>query len=75
MSLIRNEQTKLTASWLNAISAASIAVGGFAQLAPWFSGTATVQRPDVTAIFTGSWFLFGFVLHLGGRLYLKRLDE
>ena len=73
--MIRNEQTKLTASWLNAISAASIAVGGFAQLAPWFSGATVVQSPAVTAIFTGTWFVFGFVLHLSGRLYLKRLVE
>jgi hypothetical protein len=75
MSLVRNEQTKLTASWLNAISAASIAVGGFAQLAPLFSGTVVAPSPIGTALFTAVWFAIGFVLHIAGRMMLRRLEE
>ncbi len=75
MSPVRNEQTKLTASWLTSISAASIAVGGFAQLAPLFSGMAVAPSLGATALFTAVWFAIGFVLHLGGRLVLRRLEE
>jgi hypothetical protein len=74
MSLVRNEQTKLTASWLNAISAASIAVGGFAQMAPVFSGVAIVGSASVLGGFTAIWFAVGVGLHMLARRLLRRLE-
>ena len=73
MSLIRNERTKLTASWLNSISAASIAVGGFAQLAPLVSGTAVATW--LVALLGCGWIVLGFVLHWLARHVLGRLEE
>ena len=75
MSLIRNEQTKLTASWLNAISAASIAVGGFAQLAPLLSGVVVAPRPVLAATFSAIWFGIGGSLHVMARRTLRGLVE
>ena len=74
MSLIDNERTKLTAAWLNAISAAAVAVGGFAQLAPLVSGTASTSFTTV-AVFGLAWFGFGLVLHLAALWFLGRLKE
>jgi VIT1/CCC1 family predicted Fe2+/Mn2+ transporter len=73
MSLVRNERTKLTASWLNAISAASIAVGGFAQLAPLFSGSSAPSW--LVAVLGFGWILLGFVLHWLARHVLGGLEE
>lgn len=58
MSLIHNERTKLTASCLNAISAASIAVGALAQLAPLFSGASIIDRGAAGA-FSLAWTALG----------------
>jgi hypothetical protein len=74
MSLIHNERVKLTANWLNAISAASIAVGGFAQLAPSFTGMVVNSVP-VVSVFSIGWIIFGIAMHLVARVVLGGLRE
>jgi VIT1/CCC1 family predicted Fe2+/Mn2+ transporter len=75
MSLVRNEQTKLTASWLNAISAASIAVGGFAQLAPVVSGASAATSAATVALFGLVWIILGVAIHWAARRVLRGLQE
>ena len=74
MSLIHNERIKLTANWLNSISAASIAVGGFAQLAPLFTGIAAQSVP-IVSVFSIGWIIFGITMHLIARVVLGGLRE
>ena len=75
MSLIHNERMKLTANWLNALSAASIAVGGFAQLAPLFAGVTNAANAWLVLAFGAIWFTFGIVLHGAAHVVLTRLKE
>ena len=73
MSLIHNEQTKLTAGALDRISTAAIAIGVIAPVvaatfgAPGYSGRAAL------ILFSGGWFVVGIGLHLLGRAILRRL--
>ena len=74
MPLVKNEQTKLTASWLNGISAASIAVGGFAQLAPLLTGANAPSGPAGVLWFSTIWIVFGLALHNRREAGLERLE-
>ena len=74
MSLIHNERTKLTANWFNAISAASVAVGAFAQLAPFVVGTTPASGLAVAG-FSLAWLAGGGGLHVVARWLLGRLRE
>ncbi len=72
MSLVRNEQTKLTATWLNGVSVAAVAVGLIAPVTAALVGTTSFQ----TAAASGTiWILIATGVHLGARLMLKRLVE
>ena len=42
MSLVHNERTKLTASWLNALATALLAAGAFAPAAAWLYGLSAL---------------------------------
>ncbi|MDB5558303.1 MAG: hypothetical protein JWQ36_1237 [Enterovirga sp.] len=75
MSLVHNERIKLTANWLNSISAASMAVGGFAQLAPLAAGSVTPGNPTGVVWFSTVWIVLGLALHVTARILLKRLQE
>jgi hypothetical protein len=48
VSLVHNEQTKLTATWLNGIAIASIAVGGIAPFVAAILGTSGFVPAFVT---------------------------
>ena len=72
MSLVGNEQTKLTATWLNGIAIAAVAVGGIAPFAAAIVGTTSLATALVSA---AVWFSFGLVIHWGARAVLRRLVE
>ena len=68
--LVANERAKLTATWLNAISVAAIAVGGIGPLVGVFTGTV---RTGPALALTAAWFAFGVVLHSLARRRLGGL--
>jgi len=72
MSLIGNEQAKLTATYLNGLAIALFAVGG---LAPVFSGiySGTITDGHTLAIGSGSCFVASIALHFVARMILRRL--
>lgn len=74
MNLVHNERTKLTASWLNALSAASVAAGVIAPFATRFYG---VSSADVHLLYIGAaiWFFGGAALHLTARWLLRNLKN
>lgn len=76
MSLIHNERTKLTATWLNTQATALIAAGTFAPAAAVVYG---LSQPGVGAIYIASLMLacwvLGWCLHLAARAFLGRLHE
>lgn len=72
---VHNEQTKLTAGWLSALGTALVAAGVFAPGAALVYGLTSV---DVSfrfiAAVAGGCFGFGLLLHILGRLTLRRLQ-
>lgn len=73
MSLIRNERTKLTATFLNGLAIAVFAVGGLTQTVRAFNEPATVT---IAAVFlSGICFLGAFALHMIARGILGRLEQ
>ena len=74
MSLVHNEQTKLTASWLSALATAVIAAGAVAPLAALIYGVSGAPASGVPLLLVAaSCFAFGTFLHALGRLSLRRL--
>lgn len=72
MTLVRNEQTKLTATFLNGIGVAVFAVGG---LAPVFSSLYTENGPPTfTLIMSVICFCAAMCLHWTARIILRRLE-
>ena len=71
-SLVHDEQTKLTATWLNGIAVAAVAVGGIAPFAAVVVGTTSVSSARISAV---PRFSFGTGLHPGARAILRRLIE
>jgi hypothetical protein len=74
MSLVHNEQTKLTAGWLNTLGTALVAAGTFAPIAALLYGFSS-STPDrlSLAVSAAVCFMGGIALHLGGRRFLRRL--
>lgn len=71
MSLIRNEQTKLTATFLNGLAIAIFAVGG---LAPLFSNLYNPAGIPALVYLVGAvCFVASVVLHWTARQVLKGL--
>ena len=62
--MIANERVKLTATFLNGLAVAIIALGAFA---PLVSGTWSWSKAAVCLV-------TGVVLHLTGRQFLNRLQ-
>jgi hypothetical protein len=76
MSLVHNERTKLTATWVSGLATAFIAAGLFAPLAALVYGIADlrIERLSMTTIAIGC-VAIGVLLHSMGRLLLRRLIE
>lgn len=72
MSLIPNERTKLTATWLNGIAIAAIAVGAIAPSIAAVTGTTSPLLAGALALF---WLLVGTGLHFAARAILGRLKD
>lgn len=76
MFLVRNERTKLTASWLNTLATALIAAGAFAPMAAWLYGLSALP----IGVFYLSALAFACVfaggsLHVSALALLGRLRE
>lgn len=74
MSLVHNEQTKLSATWLNTLATALVAAGTFAPVAALFYGFSN-SAPDRAALTVGVGvcFAIGVALHFIARAFLRRL--
>lgn len=72
-ALIRNERTKLTATFINGIAIAVFAVGGLTQTIKALD-TSTAITYGTLALTFGC-FLGAFVLHMIARAILGRLEE
>jgi Na+/H+ antiporter NhaC len=76
MFLVHNEQTKLTAGWLNTLATAIIATGALAPIAAAIYG---ISQPTLSWIalsaLSATCFALGAFIHLLGRLALRRLHE
>lgn len=76
MFLAHNERTKLTASWLNAVSTALIAAGGFAPAAAWIYGLSSLPVNAINvAVIAVACVIAGASLHVSGLALLGRLRE
>lgn len=71
MTMIRNEQTKLTATFLNGLAIALFAVGGLAPSLGMASGSVPAS---LLVIFLMSYCLIAsLALHLIARRFLRRM--
>ena len=70
VKLIRNERTKLTATWLNGLAVAAVAVGGIAPTVAIFAGSAS---PLTAFGLLVTWTILAGGLHLVARHLLKGL--
>jgi hypothetical protein len=76
MHLVHNEQTKLTATWINTVAAAFIAAGAVAPVAAILYGLAALPVGPVRL--TGlaiACVVLGAGIHIMGRVYLRSLRE
>jgi hypothetical protein len=71
MLLVHNEQTKLTAAWLNTLATALVAAGTFAP----FAASNPATNGVFFAVAAGVCFGGGMGLHVSGRAVLRRLRE
>jgi hypothetical protein len=77
MSVVHNERTKLTATWLNALAAATVVTGVIAPLVAVVFGVSTSGKvsPITFVLATLVWLLLGVILHMLARRILGRLRE
>ena len=68
--LIRNEQAKLTATYLNGIAIALAAVGG---IAPWIASAETLTISPLRAVLTVGCFATSVGIHWAARRVLGKL--
>lgn len=71
MSLVYNEQTKLTATFLNGLAIAMFAVGGLAPSVGMASGSVPVSI--LVAALMGYCLIASLILHLMARRVLRRM--
>jgi hypothetical protein len=73
MNMIRNERTKLTATYFNGIAIAVFVVGGFAPLVTSFSSSASGPT-FATSVMALICLLASGVVHYAARMLLKGLQ-
>lgn len=73
MSKIADEQTKLTAGFLNGIALAMVVAGAIAPLAAFTYGLPGAASGRLVAISGFGWALTGVVVHWVARRLLRRL--
>ncbi|MCL4217739.1 MAG: amino acid transporter [Candidatus Hydrogenedentes bacterium] len=72
MSLIHNERVKLTATYMNGMAIAIVAVGGFAPMVSFASGSPI--RPLTLIVMGVGCLAVSVALHYGARKFLGRLQ-
>lgn len=72
MNLVHNERTKLSATWLNSIAAAAVAVGG---IGPTIAAAVGTISLGLAAVLVPAWIIGGVGLHLIARAILGRLRD
>lgn len=75
MSLVGNERTKLTATFLNGVSIAMVAAGAVAPLVAFTYGVQGTAAGPTTALIGLAWLASGFVLHFVARWLLRGMRE
>jgi hypothetical protein len=76
MHLVHNEQTKLTATWINTLAAAFIAAGAVAPVAAVLYGLSAL--PIATGrlvVLVIACAVLGSGIHVLGRVQLRKLRE
>lgn len=68
--LVGNERAKLTATWVNGISVATVAVGGIAPLVATLTGAVGIVPAAISSVI---WCCTGIGLHFAARAVLRRL--
>jgi hypothetical protein len=75
MSKVQDEQTKLTATFMNGIAVAMVAAGGVAPLVAFSYGVpGAVHSPTVALVGTG-WITGGFTLDFIGEWLLRGMAK
>ena len=72
-SLIANERTKLTATYLNGIAIATFAVGGLAPIVALVSSSTQVSALTSISLLTAFCIILSGVLHLIAARHLRQL--
>jgi len=72
VSLVKNEQIKLTATALNNVGVAFVVVGLVSPLVG-FSQLRQAPSDALAFLFHAAWFASGLALHVTARLVLRRL--
>ena len=70
----RNEQVKTTAAWLNGAAIAALAIGCFAPITAYVTGSAPI-RLGLLTLLVSCWITISLALHIGARLMLRRIEE
>ena len=70
----RNEQLKITATWLNGAAIAALAIGCFAPITAFATSATPISIGQLIALVPG-WLLVSGTLHLGARNYAGRIEE
>lgn len=73
MSLIHNEQTKLTATALNNVAVAFVIAGFVGPMVAVGYGSEAMARDAVAIVVSVIWLLVGFILHSIAKLILRDL--
>lgn len=73
--LVANERSKVTATFLNGLGTAAVAVGVFGPLAAYLYGPpVSSASPAALIAFAAAWLTGGLSLHLGARAVLRSLQ-
>ena len=73
MSLVHNEQTKLTATALNNVAVAFVIAGFVGPMVAVGYRSAAMARDGIAILVSIIWLFIGFILHSIARLILRDL--
>ncbi|GEO13497.1 hypothetical protein [Microvirga aerophila] len=74
MSLVHNEQTKLTATALNNIAVAFVIAGFVGPVVALGYGSDALPRGGIAIAVSFIWLFVGFILHSIAKLILRDLE-
>jgi hypothetical protein len=73
LSLVHNEQTKLTATALNNVAVAFVIAGFVGPMVAVGYGSAAMAKDGIAILVSIIWLFVGFILHSIARLILRDL--